>query len=634
MNSLNWTAFALNWMWWLFGAAAAYVVIGKLLPLLSRRTHTELDDLIIGVVQLPIAIFVVIYGLVQSLSLLGLSAEIISTIEHISRLIWIWLIAWVFLRFVSRSKQTFQEMTVQSESDLDDTLVPILSSVGSTVVILVALLASVAWGLGIDLGLFIGLLGGLSFIIAFAFQDILGNLFAGAYLLVGNPFRFGDFIRLEDGGVFRVEKIGLRATELYDIDKHVVVFMPNSALASQKIANITKPNVEIKASILVGVAYGSDVEQVKRILETVACAHPHVLAPLPDKLKSFVKINGQGGPEIKYLLELFASLFEDYLDDLKKVLSDLESDLSKPLDSEPLDKDGQKYWVTLTRWINEHLIRLQVERLSRAFYILSAWVNRAEDNGWQNEEVKKFEASISALKKDVSALQQQMSLWMQLAHADGWVYETEDEWRVDDPRKEIENMVARVKSGQVPLFASQQDSDNEEFLASIAWMMEDKSLLSEPSSSFLEKFPFATQLEDFQKLYQSNHRVLWHVRQHLEKWSDPKNWKQPGKEFFLDNEIKQVREDYVEQLPMPVPKWKRPDTTFVDFGASSLDFRLDFFIDDIVGEHFGREDDVVTDIREEIVKQFAKAGIEIPFPQQDVWFRNEIKGNWNGQSKK
>jgi len=284
MNSLNWTAFALNWMWWLLGAAAAYVVIGKLFPLLSRRTHSELDDLIIGVIQSPTVIFIAAFGLVQSLSLLGLSAEIISTIEHISRLIWIWLIAWVFLRFVSRSKQTFQEMAAQSESNFDDTLVPILSSVGPTVVILVALLASVAWGLGIDLGLFIGILGGLSFIIAFAFQDILGNLFAGAYLLVGNPFRFGDFIRLEDGGVFRVEEIGLRATELYDIDKHVVVFMPNSALASQKIANITKPNVEIKASIPVGVAYGSNPEQVMDILELIACAHPHTLAPLPEKL--------------------------------------------------------------------------------------------------------------------------------------------------------------------------------------------------------------------------------------------------------------------------------------------------------------------------------------------------------------
>jgi len=330
--------------------------------------------------------------------------------------------------------------------------------------------------------------------------------------------------------------------------------------------------------------------------------------------------------EIKDLLNLFASSFQDYRADIAEVLSKLKDIPSKPV-------SNLRDWVTLTRWINEHLIHLQVERLSRAFYALSAWVNRAEDNGWQPEEVKNFEARISTLKKDVSVLREQMSLWMQLAQADGWIYEME-EWRVDDPRKEIENMVVRVKSGQVPAFASQQDNDNEEFLASIAWMMEDKSLLSEPSSSFLERFPYATQLEDFQKLYQNSHRVLRRVVQHLENWSDPKNWKQAGKEFSLDAEIERVRKEYVEQLPMPVPKWKRPDTTFVDFGASSLDFRLDFFIDDIVGEHFGREDDVVTDIREEIVNQFAKAGIEIPFPQQDVWFRNEIKGNWNGQSKK
>jgi hypothetical protein len=330
--------------------------------------------------------------------------------------------------------------------------------------------------------------------------------------------------------------------------------------------------------------------------------------------------------ETKDLLNFFDSSFQEYHADIAKVLSKLKDTPSKPL-SDPGD------WVTLTRWINEYLIREQVERLSRAFYTLSAWVNRAEDMNWKPKEIEDREARIAELKKTVPHLQKQMSLWMQLAWLEGLIYENDDKWRVGDPKKEIESMIVRVLDGQVPAFAGQQDS-GEEFLASIAWMMEDTSLLHEPSSSFLKNFPYATQLDDFEKLYRSTHQVFGRVIQHLNNWLDSKNWQRAGKEFTLDTEIDRVRKAYLEQLPMPTPKWKRPDTTFVDFGASSLDFRLDFFIDDIVGEHFGREDDVVTEIREEIVKQFAKSGIEIPFPQQDVWFRNEIKGNWNGQSKK
>jgi|GEM_PF-168437 len=631
MNALAWSAFFANWIWWLIGAVVAYILLNNILPALTRRTNVELDDLVLGVLKWPVTLFIAIYGVAQSAPLLTLTEAYAADVQRVTRLIWIWLVVWALLAFIKQAGDTLQRMAERSESDLDNTLVPILRSAGPMLIIFVAVLASVAWALGMDLGLFVGILGGLSFIIAFAFQDILGNLFAGAYLLVGNPFRYGDFIRLEDGGIYRVDEIGLRATVLYDIDKHVVLYMPNSALASLKIANITKPNVEVKTSIPVGVAYGSEPEMVMEILESVAQAHPHVLGNLSDKIDAFVQINERGSKDIQTILGLFSSYFKKYSDGLGKIES---GDFQEPL-------EDWREWLMLARWMTERLIRQKVERLSRELFLFSAWVDRAEDGGWQPEEKSQIQNRVQPSKDTLSDLRTLMTLWMQLAQEEALNYERDKEdtsERVPDPRAKLERIFQRVVNEEVPSFAIQEDG-KQECLASIFVLknsMPSKitEWAQEPTDEFLDSVLYATQLEDYQKLYASNHRIFRRIAQKLDEWSNSQKWLKTGSEFSLDDDIDRIRTNYVEQLPMPIPKWKRPDTSFLDFGASSLDFRLDFFIDDIVGEHFGREDDVVTDLRKEIASQFAKAGIEIPFPQQDVWFRNELKGNWNGTPKK
>jgi len=67
---------------------------------------------------------------------------------------------------------------------------------------------------------------------------------------------------------------------------------------------------------------------------------------------------------------------------------------------------------------------------------------------------------------------------------------------------------------------------------------------------------------------------------------------------------------------LDIPK---PSINFVNFGDSSLDFLVFFYV---------RRRDVLWDtqneLREKILEKFRKYNIEIPFPQQDIWFRNEL----------
>lgn len=116
--------------------------------------------------------------------------------------------------------------------------------------------------------------GALSVGIGFGLQNIVSNFVSGLILLFEQPVRTGDFINV--GGVEGVvRKMRIRATELETGDRETII-VPNSNLLSNPVRN---RNLRVRAgrvTLLVGVAQGSDPEQVRRVLLEVATAHPAV----------------------------------------------------------------------------------------------------------------------------------------------------------------------------------------------------------------------------------------------------------------------------------------------------------------------------------------------------------------------
>ena len=113
--------------------------------------------------------------------------------------------------------------------------------------------------------------------VALAAQETLSNMFSGVYLMVDHPVRIGDRIILDSGELCEVQDIGLRSTKLYNIVEHTMIFIPNEILAKSKIVNISAPDIRLKVRFPIGVAYGTDIRKVKRILLEIAEEAPDVL---------------------------------------------------------------------------------------------------------------------------------------------------------------------------------------------------------------------------------------------------------------------------------------------------------------------------------------------------------------------
>jgi potassium-dependent mechanosensitive channel len=118
--------------------------------------------------------------------------------------------------------------------------------------------------------------GALGVGIGFGMQTIVNNFVCGLILLFERPIKVGDVIQLTDGQQGRVLNLGLRATTIQTFDRAEIV-VPNSDLIAGQVVNWTLGDRSIRLTIPVGVAYGSDVETVMRVLMEVAAQNPRVL---------------------------------------------------------------------------------------------------------------------------------------------------------------------------------------------------------------------------------------------------------------------------------------------------------------------------------------------------------------------
>jgi MscS family membrane protein len=118
--------------------------------------------------------------------------------------------------------------------------------------------------------------GVIGIAVGFAARDTLANLFAGFFIIADAPYKLGDYIVLDSGDRGEITKVGIRSTRLLTRDD-VEITVPNSEMANAKIFNESGGRwVKFRIRLKVGVAYGSDVDEVVDLLERVAANHDTV----------------------------------------------------------------------------------------------------------------------------------------------------------------------------------------------------------------------------------------------------------------------------------------------------------------------------------------------------------------------
>ena len=156
--------------------------------------------------------------------------------------------------------------------------------------------------LGISLTAVWTTLGVGSVAIALALQDTLTNFFAGVYLRLDNPVRFGDYIKLESGEEGFVVERGWRSTRIKALSNNTIV-VPNAKLASAIVTNFSLPDPHMSLLIPVSVNLNSDPEEVENILVEEAS---NALETVPELLRDsapFVRfIPGFGQSSLDFTL--------------------------------------------------------------------------------------------------------------------------------------------------------------------------------------------------------------------------------------------------------------------------------------------------------------------------------------------
>lgn len=143
----------------------------------------------------------------------------------------------------------------------------------------VSLFIGVATILGVPVSSFLAILGAAGLAIGLALQGSLSNFAGGVLILLFKPFKVGDWITGQSHtGVVR--KIDVLYTHLTTFDNKEVI-IPNGNLANSDVVNFSSQETR-RVDVSVGVAYGTDLKLVKKLIYEILKSDSRVLGePAP-----------------------------------------------------------------------------------------------------------------------------------------------------------------------------------------------------------------------------------------------------------------------------------------------------------------------------------------------------------------
>jgi MscS family membrane protein len=241
-----------------------YWIFGGVLRRLSKNTETDIDDLIIEMLSEPVVLGVTALGLRFALGTLTLSAGVERFFGNALQGLLVIAVAWVVVRLFDAAILHFLAPAIaNTETDLDDQLLPILRRGGKAILWSLGLIMALN-NAGYDVAALIAGLGIGGLALAMAAQDTVKNVFGGFTIFTDRPFAMNDRVAVSgfDG---KVEEIGIRSTRIRTLAGRQVT-IPNSNMASSPVENISSEPSR-KVVMTLGLTYDTSPDAMRRALE-------------------------------------------------------------------------------------------------------------------------------------------------------------------------------------------------------------------------------------------------------------------------------------------------------------------------------------------------------------------------------
>ena len=291
----------------IIAAKIVYTIFGTVFKKLASKTKTNLDDIIIDMIEEPAVFAFGLWGAWYALGRLTFTEAATAWIGNVFSALIVFMIAWFIVRlFDALVSEYLVPLTAKSDTKLDDQLLPIIRKGVKAIVWIIAVIIALN-NAGYNVGALLAGLGIGGLALAMAAKDTVANMFGGFTILTDKPFKTGDRVQI-NGFDGTVEEIGLRSTRIRTLDGRVVT-MPNMKFSEGAVENVSsEPSRKVVSNL--GLTYdttGKEMEKAMKILKDIAKKHKSL------EEKVLVSFNAFGDFAMNILFVYYIKAGEDIL---------------------------------------------------------------------------------------------------------------------------------------------------------------------------------------------------------------------------------------------------------------------------------------------------------------------------------
>ena len=237
-----------------------------IVKLVTSRTKTNLDDLVVSTLKKPLSMLIIIIGFRLALTTLTLpNADVHEFLSKSITVVATLASTWMVSRVAGVLLDEYSRRRSASGDDQTSQFVPVICKALKTVIWIFGAITALN-NSGYDVNTLIAGLGIGSLALAMAAKDTASNFFGGATIMIDKPFKKGERICVGGYDGF-VDSLGIRSFRLRTLSGTIVT-IPNSKIIDSMVENISLEPSR-KVTVKLGLTYDTTPEQMEAAMQTL-----------------------------------------------------------------------------------------------------------------------------------------------------------------------------------------------------------------------------------------------------------------------------------------------------------------------------------------------------------------------------